>query len=151
MDSTNPYCHQNSSIVDLLSSQQENVLPEPFLYESFSQLPNGFSTQCTATSSLGEDTTIERKERKKWTPTEDKMLISSWLNTSKDPVVGNEQKAGAFWKRIAAYYAASPSVESSEKREAIQCKQRWQKINDLVSNFCRCFEAATRQKNKWLE
>uniref|UniRef100_A0A0D3ATY2 Uncharacterized protein n=1 Tax=Brassica oleracea var. oleracea TaxID=109376 RepID=A0A0D3ATY2_BRAOL len=28
----------------------------------------------------------------------------SWLNTSKDPVVGNEQKAGALWKRIAAYF-----------------------------------------------
>ena len=108
--------------------------------------PNGFSTQCTATSSPAEDIAIERKERKKWTPTKDKLLISARLNTSKDPVVGNEQKAGAFWKRITAYYAASPSVESSEKHEAIQCKQRWQKINDLVSKFCGSFEAATRQK-----
>lgn len=74
------------------------------------------------------------------------MLISSWLNTSKDPVVGNEQKAGAFWKRIAAYFAASPRVERGEKREAMQCKQRWQKINDFVCKFSRSYEAATRHK-----
>uniref|UniRef100_A0A0D3ECE3 Myb-like domain-containing protein n=1 Tax=Brassica oleracea var. oleracea TaxID=109376 RepID=A0A0D3ECE3_BRAOL len=46
----------------------------------------------------------ERRERKTWSPSEDIVLISSWLNTSKDPVVGNEQKSMAFWKRIAAYY-----------------------------------------------
>ncbi|WZZ10469.1 hypothetical protein YC2023_096390 [Brassica napus] len=133
MDPTNPYTHYNSSFVDLLSSQQD-----PFCSEGLSQPP--------ATSTFGDDTPTERKERKKWTPTEDVVLISSWLNTSKDPVVGNEQKAGAFWKRIAAYYAASPKVANSEKREAIQCKQRWQKINDLVSKFCGSYEAATRQK-----
>ncbi|XP_013583467.1 PREDICTED: glutathione S-transferase T3-like [Brassica oleracea var. oleracea] len=140
MDSTNPYSHQTTSFVDLLSSQQE-----PFRYEGFSQLPV-FSSQCTATSSFVEDTPTERKERKKWTPTEDIVLISSWLNMSKDPVVGNEQKAGAFWIQIAAYYAASPKVVNGEKREAIQCKQRWQKITDLVSKFCGSYEAATRHK-----
>ncbi|XP_013633376.1 PREDICTED: glutathione S-transferase T2-like [Brassica oleracea var. oleracea] len=40
------------------------------------------------------------KERRKWSPIEDKILIGAWLNTSKDPVVSNEQKVGAFWKRI---------------------------------------------------
>ena len=140
MDSTNPYSHQNSSFVDLLSSQQE-----PFRYEGLSQL-TVFNSQSTATSSFSEDTPTERKERKKWTPTEDVVLISSWLNTSKDPVVGNEQKAGAFWKRIAAYYAASSKVVNDEKREAIQCKERWQKINDFFSKLCGSYEAATRQK-----
>ncbi|XP_013624342.1 glutathione S-transferase T3-like [Brassica napus] len=140
MDSTNPYSHQNSSFVDLLSSQQE-----PFRYEGLSQL-TVFNSQSTATSSFSEDTPTERKERKKWTPTEDVALISSWLNTSKDPVVGNEQKAGAFWKRIAAYYAASSKVVNDEKREAIQCKERWQKINDFFSKLCGSYEAATRQK-----
>ncbi|XP_013624002.1 PREDICTED: glutathione S-transferase T3-like [Brassica oleracea var. oleracea] len=109
MDSTNPYSHQNSCFVDLLSSQQE-----PFRYEGLSRLPI-FNSQSTATSTFGEDTPTERKERKKWTPTEDVVLISSWLNTSKDPVVGNEQKAGAFWKRIAAYYAASPKAATRQK------------------------------------
>ncbi|XP_013607496.1 PREDICTED: glutathione S-transferase T3-like [Brassica oleracea var. oleracea] len=73
-------------------------------------------------------------------------VFSTQLNTSKDPVVGNEQKAGAFWKRIADYFAASPKVEISGAREAIQCKQRWQKMNDLVCKFCGAYAAATRQK-----
>ncbi|CAN6844654.1 unnamed protein product, partial [Brassica oleracea] len=29
----------------------------------------------------------DRKEKRKWTPTEDLVLISAWLNTSKDPVI----------------------------------------------------------------
>uniref|UniRef100_A0A0D3CKN3 No apical meristem-associated C-terminal domain-containing protein n=1 Tax=Brassica oleracea var. oleracea TaxID=109376 RepID=A0A0D3CKN3_BRAOL len=48
--------------------------------------------------------------------------------------------------RIAVYFAASPKVERGETREAIQCKQRWQKKNDLVLKFCGAYAAATRQK-----
>uniref|UniRef100_A0A0D3ACK3 Uncharacterized protein n=1 Tax=Brassica oleracea var. oleracea TaxID=109376 RepID=A0A0D3ACK3_BRAOL len=40
------------------------------------------------------ETPGERKERRSWTPVDDVALISAWLNTSKDPVVGNEQRAG---------------------------------------------------------
>ncbi|XP_013721125.1 glutathione S-transferase T3-like [Brassica napus] len=88
-----------------------------------------------------------RKERRTWTPTDDVVLISSWLNTSKDPVVGNEQKSVAFWKRIATYFNASPKLAGCEKREATHCKQRWHKMNDLVCKFCGAYEAATRQKS----
>ncbi|KAF8086623.1 hypothetical protein N665_0619s0016 [Sinapis alba] len=130
MDSPNPNT-VTSSYVDLLTSQQGCVLPQPFCYEGFSH---------------GGEAGSERKERKKWTLTEDVVLISAWLNTNKDPVVGNKQKADAFWKRIAAYFAASPKVQGGEKREFIHCKQRWQKINDLVSKFSGSYEAATRQK-----
>ena len=122
MDSTNPYS-QNANFVDLLNSQQDGFPPQTFSRESCSQLPI-FSTQCTEPSSLGEDTPSERKEINKWSLTEDVVLISAWLNTSNDPVVGNEQKDAAFWKRIADYFAASPKVQGSEKRWFNQCKQR---------------------------
>ena len=143
MDSTNQYT-QPFNFVDLLHSQQDSV---PFPYEGFSeggdlgssQLPV-FSTQATETLSFCEDSTTQRRERKKWSPSDDV------VNTSKDPVVGNEQKAGAFWKRIADYFAASQKVERGGAREAIQCKQRWQKMNDLVCKFCGAYAAATRQK-----
>ena len=143
----------SSNFVDLLNNQEKKFIHQPFPYESFShggeigssQLPV-FSTQCTETSSFCEDSPTQRKERKKWSPSDDLVLISAWLNTSKDLVVGNEQKAGAFWKRIAAYYAASPKVERGDQREAIQCKQRWQKMNDLVCKFCGSYAAATRHK-----
>ena len=125
----------------MLNSQQDYPPSEL----GSSQLPV-FTSQCNETSSFCEDSPTQRKERKKWTPSDDLVLISAWLNTNKDPVVSNEQKAGAFWSRIAAYYAASPKVERGDKREPLQCKQRWQKLNDLVCKFCGSYAAATRQK-----
>uniref|UniRef100_A0A0D3BA62 Myb-like domain-containing protein n=1 Tax=Brassica oleracea var. oleracea TaxID=109376 RepID=A0A0D3BA62_BRAOL len=127
---------QTSNFVDLLNSQQDVVfgLGEDSVRVSSSQVPH-----------FGE-IPVERKERRTWTPTDDQVLISSWLNTSKDPVVGNEQRSGAFWQRIAAYFAASPKIAVSERREAGHCKQRWHKINDLVGKFCGAFEAASRER-----
>ncbi|KAL0756491.1 hypothetical protein Bca101_094159 [Brassica carinata] len=92
------------------------------------------------------DSGPQRQERRKWTPTDDVVLISSWLNTSKDPVVGNEQKSNGFWKMIAAYFAASPLLAGCKERDHNHCKHRWHRINDLVSKFCGAYEAATRKK-----
>ncbi|XP_056848383.1 glutathione S-transferase T3-like [Raphanus sativus] len=86
------------------------------------------------------------KERRKWSPKEDKILIGAWLNTSKDPIISNEQKAGAFWKRIVEYYNASPLLVGSTPRELGQCKQRWSRINGDVCKFVGCFETALRQQ-----
>ncbi|XP_022560100.1 glutathione S-transferase T3-like [Brassica napus] len=144
MDSMNPYS-QTSNFVNLLNNQQDCHFPEPFPYDCGSQLLV-FSTQGTETSRFCEDSPTQRKERKKWSPSDDVLLISAGLNTNKDPVVGNEQKTWAFWKRITAYFAASPKVERGEEREPIQCKQRWWKMNDLVCKFCGAYAAATRQK-----
>ncbi|XP_013633406.1 PREDICTED: glutathione S-transferase T3-like [Brassica oleracea var. oleracea] len=136
MDS-NPY-RQSTNYVDLLTSQHG-------VFSSPSQVPV-FGTQRAEASSCPQDTTAERRERMMWTPVEDMVLISSWLNTSKDPVVGNEQRSGAFWNRIAAYFAASPKVAATEHQESTHCKQRWHKINDQFNKFCGAFEAATREK-----
>ena len=34
---------------------------------------------------------------------EDKLIVSTWLNTSKDAITGNEEQGGAFWQRILQY------------------------------------------------
>ncbi|XP_013617754.1 PREDICTED: glutathione S-transferase T3-like [Brassica oleracea var. oleracea] len=59
-------------------------------------------------------------ERRKWTQKEDIVLISAWLNTNKDPIVSNEQKAVAFWKRIEEYFNSSPQLSGFPPREV--CK-----------------------------
>ncbi|KAL0825283.1 hypothetical protein Bca101_048960 [Brassica carinata] len=141
------YHSQSSSYVGLLNSQQESVLHENFPYESFqssvnfgeSEIPPFNSQQC-------EDTPVDCLVRRKWSPADDEVLISAWLNTSKDAVVGNDQKSGTFWKRVGEYYAASPhGVEDGEKREHLHCKQRWHRINDQVNKFCGAYSAAGRQ------
>ena len=113
MDYRNPYT-ANSNFVDLLTRQQPSVIHEPIRYESVSHGGELGSSQLGSTQ-LGEDKPPERKERKKWTPSDDLVLMSSWLNTSKDAVVGNEQKSDCFWRRIAAYYAASSKTQSGDK------------------------------------
>ncbi|KAF8109878.1 LOW QUALITY PROTEIN: hypothetical protein N665_0090s0060 [Sinapis alba] len=142
MDSTNPFSHPNN-FVDLLNINR--IVTEPFPYDCGSQLPV-LGIQSTETSNFCEDSATKHKERKKWSSSDDVVLISAWLNTNKDVIVGNEQKACAFWKRIAAYFAASPKVERGAEREAVQCKQRWQKMNNLVCKFYGAYAAATRQK-----
>ncbi|KAF8091097.1 hypothetical protein N665_0453s0005 [Sinapis alba] len=127
MDST-PFPH-TENFVEILNSQQDSV----FRLVEGNEEPS---------SSKGK----ERKERRTWTQSDDVVLISAWLNTSKDPLVENEQCSGTFWKRIAEYYADSQNIARGEERGANNCKHRWQKINDLVSKFSGSYEAATREK-----
>ena len=141
-----PYKTQTSNFVDLLNSQQDVVfgLGEDSVHVSSSHVPL-FGTPQSQDPHFGE-IPAERKERRTWTPTDDQVLISAWLNTSKDPVVGNEQRSRAFWQRIAVYFAASPKIGASERTESSHCKQRWHKINDQVGKFCGAFEAASRER-----
>ncbi|KAF8088143.1 hypothetical protein N665_0550s0003 [Sinapis alba] len=117
----------NLNFVDLLQSQQDSGI-------------------ATKGSNFQHDTPVERKEWRSWSPTDDVVLIISWLNTSKDVVVGNEQKSRAFWKRIADYFAVSAKLAGCEEREPVHCKHRWHKINNLVCKFCGAYEAAAREK-----
>ena len=82
-------------------------------------------------------TPVDRVVRRKWTPADDEVLISAWFNTSKDAVVGNQQKSLTFWQHVVEYYATSPhGGEDGEKREHLHCKKRWGRINDHVNKFC---------------
>ncbi|KAL0701435.1 hypothetical protein Bca4012_057557 [Brassica carinata] len=85
-------------------------------------------------------------ERRKWTIKEDNVLISAWLNTSKDPIVSNEQKLGSFWKRIEEYFNSSPHLVGSLSREWSQCKQRWGRVNEQVCKFVGCHEVALKEQ-----
>ncbi|XP_010436204.1 PREDICTED: glutathione S-transferase T3-like [Camelina sativa] len=75
------------------------------------------------------------------------VLISAWLNTSKDAVTSNQQKGNTFSSRIAKYYADSPKLAGIDKREPLHCKGRWQKINDHVSKFVGSYHAATKERS----
>ena len=137
-----------SKFVELLSQQTLSFGNyEDSVELSSSEVPFRGSLGTEASNFEAGDTPAERRERRKWTQVDDIVLISLWLNMSKDLVVGNEQRSGTFWKRIAAYFAASPHVPGREVRESGHCKQRWHKINDLVCKFCGAYEAASREKS----
>ncbi|KAF8054732.1 hypothetical protein N665_1318s0002 [Sinapis alba] len=120
----------SGSFVNLLASQG--------CIDLDSSEPPSFSSQGSEESSV--------RERRRWSPKEDVILVGAWLNTSKDPIVSNEQKAGAFWKRIVEYYNSNPQLVGTPPRELGQCKQRWARINDSVCKFAGCYEMALREQ-----
>ncbi|XP_013668568.1 glutathione S-transferase T3-like [Brassica napus] len=129
--------------------------PEPFWYGSQGHDESGSEVPVTSPVLSGSDVRAKSavnynpssvSERRKWSPTVDKILIGAWLNTSKDPVVSNEQKAGAFWYRIVEYYNASPLLSGTIRRELMSCKQRWSRINGDVAKFVGCYDAALREQ-----
>ncbi|XP_024006835.1 glutathione S-transferase T3-like [Eutrema salsugineum] len=142
MDSPNPFT-TSQGFVNLLTSQEET----PY---SFPQTINLGSSELPWFSSQGSDDPSahveDRKQKRPWTAKEDVVLISAWLNTSKDPVVSNEQKFGSFWKRIKAYFNSSLELSGPEARGASQCKQRWGRLNDQVCKFVGCYEAAVKDQ-----
>ncbi|XP_048615643.1 uncharacterized protein LOC111213371 [Brassica napus] len=87
----------STSFVNLLASQG--------VIDLDSSEPLCVSSQRVA-SQCSDESTV--KERRKWSPKEDIIIIGAWLNTSKDPIVSNEQKGLAFWKRIVENYNSSP-------------------------------------------
>ncbi|XP_010463081.1 PREDICTED: glutathione S-transferase T3-like [Camelina sativa] len=111
---------------------------------SFSSQP---SSQPSQPPSQTEETTEQRRERRLWSTQDDLVLISGWLNTSKDAVVGNGQKAGSFWIRIGDYYETSSHVrDGAQPRRPDHCRQRWQKISKEVSRFCGAFAEAESER-----
>ncbi|XP_013617695.1 PREDICTED: glutathione S-transferase T2-like [Brassica oleracea var. oleracea] len=71
----------------------------------------------------------------KWSTAEDLVLISAWLNTSKDPVVGNEQNARTFWKRIVSYNNASPKRTSGQSEDDVLKAAHEIFLNDYKVKF----------------
>lgn len=124
----------DSSYLGHLHSIHGGVIHEDFSYESFpstvnfgaSNIPPFSSQQCDAPSPVEVTpavATAPRGQRKKWIPADDEVLISAWLNTSKDPIVGTSQKAGTFWQRVGEYYAGSPhAIELGDEREHTHIK-----------------------------
>ncbi|XP_048605461.1 glutathione S-transferase T2-like [Brassica napus] len=116
-----------TGFVNLMYSQSSVDLesPEPAWFGS--QGPDEFvfhpgvesSFQPGVQSAVQPTVESANKERRKWSPNEDKILIGAWLNTCKDPVV-------------------------SLPRELGPAKQRWARINEQVCKFVGCYEAALR-------
>ncbi|KAF8091806.1 hypothetical protein N665_0435s0006 [Sinapis alba] len=148
-----PYS-QSSSFLDLLSNQQPNT-------QHPNQMSDVFGPQWPEDETVDAHTVEDCKERQKWSPTEDVVLISAWLNTSKDHVVGNEQKTIAFWKRIAAYFAASPKLAGFQKRKsscydaAMKEKSSGHNENDVMKMahefFFNDYKVKFTLEHAWLE
>ncbi|KAJ1401174.1 putative glutathione S-transferase [Sesbania bispinosa] len=90
-----------------------------------------------------EGDVVQKKKRVGFTDNEDKLLIQSCLNISKD-VVGVNQKSYGFWLRITGTY--NEHRYSLEERKEGQLKSRWQKLNTIVQKFSGCYKQACNVK-----
>ncbi|XP_062085722.1 uncharacterized protein LOC133791827 [Humulus lupulus] len=84
----------------------------------------------------------------KWSKEATILLISGWLNTSKDAIVGNDQTSTHFWARIAEYYNTNQKGEQA--RTGRQCKDHWNKMNQKVARFNGCYKRVQQaHHNGW--
>ncbi|XP_062118544.1 uncharacterized protein LOC133832184 [Humulus lupulus] len=78
------------------------------------------------------------KGKVKWSKEATILLISGWLNTSKDAIVENDQTSTHFWARMAEYY--NTNQKGSQARTGRQCKDHWNKMNQKVACFNGCYK-----------
>ncbi|XP_042467059.1 glutathione S-transferase T3-like [Zingiber officinale] len=64
------------------------------------------------------------RKRSSWTKVEDEVLARSFVTISDDPIIGNDQKADAFWGRVASYYNENLS-QGSNTRSANVIRSHW--------------------------
>ena len=64
---------------------------------------------------------------------EDKLLVATWLNTSVDPVYGNEQHKTTFYGKVAKYFK---DHKTDSTRSVSSLTSRWEMINREIVKFC---------------
>jgi hypothetical protein len=70
-------------------------------------------------------------------------LFSVYLNVSKDPIAGRDQKDGRFWERIEKYYHVNLTFELD--RNCSSLHHRWGIIQKKVSLFQSYYETIERK------
>ena len=77
---------------------------------------------------------IKKAQRSKnFSQEEDCLLVSAWLNTSKDPITGVDQQTRQFLGQVHAYFVENGG--NFNNRSQISISSRWQEINKEVGKF----------------
>ncbi|KAG2721677.1 hypothetical protein I3760_02G092400 [Carya illinoinensis] len=69
-----------------------------------------------------------------FTPEEDKLLVSAWLNCSLDAVQGTDQKHSQLWEKIFDYF--QQYKETTNERTIKSLIHRWSVIQKATNKFC---------------
>ncbi|XP_073313531.1 uncharacterized protein [Primulina huaijiensis] len=81
------------------------------------------------------------RKRSSWTEIEDEVFAKSFVTIGDDPVIGNDQKADAFWGRVASYYnenrppgsntrSANEKYRSENNDVAFNLEHVWRIVKD---------------------
>ena len=64
---------------------------------------------------------------------EDNLLVSEWLNTSVDAMLGTDQRVEKFWEKIWQYFCENNTYGTTRSASSLQ--SRWGNINRETSRF----------------
>jgi len=106
-------------------SESEDILSQP---SDSNQLIDDLTC-----SNLNVHSAKKSQRSKNFSPEEDCLLVSAWLNTSKDPITGVEQQTKQFWARVHIYFVENGGNLNNHSQ--ISISSRWQEINRKVSKF----------------
>jgi len=84
-------------------------------------------------SNLNVHSAKKSQRSKNFSPEDDCLLVSAWLNTSKDPITGVEQQTKQFWARVYAYFVENGGNLNNHSQ--ISISSRWHEINREVGNL----------------
>ena len=84
----------------------------------------------------------------KFTVEEYLLLVSAWLNTSMDPIAGNQKKHNAYWDKIYKYLEKDKT--SCISRTANSLMHRWLTIQLKTNKFCGCLAQVERRNESGL-
>ncbi|XP_047310270.1 glutathione S-transferase T3-like [Impatiens glandulifera] len=73
---------------------------------------------------------------KKFSPEEDLVLVSAWLNTSIDPIIGTDQTNIQYWRKVGSYYKAAIENTKYGPRTDKSLTNRWSTIQQALNKFC---------------
>jgi hypothetical protein len=92
----------------------------------------------------GQSSTKKKtKTRASFSQEEDTLLFQSWLNISKDSIVGVDQKSDGFWNRVRDNYNIYRN--QLPKKETGQIKARYHRLNGRIQKFVGCYKSALNQ------
>ncbi|CAL5213560.1 unnamed protein product [Lathyrus oleraceus] len=95
-------------------------------------------------TNLGEEVAsapVVNTPKQRFQQKEGEILIQSWLNVSKDSIVGVDKNGDSFWKRIDEAFNKHRDINYKE-RKSMTLKGRWHKINLFVQKFVGCYKQA---------
>ncbi|XP_047331141.1 glutathione S-transferase T3-like [Impatiens glandulifera] len=72
---------------------------------------------------------------KNFSPEEDLVLVSAWLNTSIDPIIGTDQTNIQYWRKVGSYYKAAIENTKYGPRTDKSLTNRWSTIQQAVNKF----------------
>lgn len=84
-----------------------------------------------------DQSNVARRRTKNFSKEEDMLLVSAYLNTTVDPITGNQQKHDAFWARVHIYFEEYNTAMPQRSQSSIM--SRWSVINKDCAKFCGCY------------